>query len=144
MGGIDIVLDLVLVSLLSVTLLQAVRLQRSLGALRQDRAAFESAVSGFDAGARDAEAATARLRTAADGMQAQLQAAGSLKDDLLFLSDRGERLADHLEALVRTGRGLEAGGLANGLGSAAPPPQPEPPVRSQAERSLLLALQARR
>lgn len=136
MGGVDILLELVLVGLLSVTLLHAVRLQRMLGALRQDRATFEAAVSGFDGGARDAEAGLLRLREAATQVDGQLRNATALKDDLLFLSERGERLADQLEALVRSGRGL---------GSAPPAAEPEPPpVRSQAERSLLLALQARR
>ena len=135
MGGIDILLELILVVLLGMTLLHAVRLQRSLAALRQDRAAFDAAVSDFDGGARQAEAGLLRLRDATDRLEGQLRSSGALKDDLVFLSERGERLADQLEALVRSGRGL---------GTAPPPPEPSTPVRSQAERSLLLALQARR
>ena len=136
MGGIDVVLELVLVGLLGFTLLHAVRLQRALAALREDRTAFDAAVSGFDGGARQAEAGLLRLREATERLEAQLRTSGALKDDLVFLSERGERLADQLETLVRSGRGL-------GTAPAAPEP-PATPVRSQAERSLLLALQGRR
>ena len=136
MGGFDIAMELVLVILLSVTLVHAIRLQRVLGAVRGDRAAFDSAITGFDGGARAAEASLAKLRDAADRVETQLRSAHALKDDLVFLSERGERLADQLEHLVRTGRGL-----------ASEPAETEaaaPPVRSAAERNLLLALQGRR
>lgn len=137
MGGVDILLELVLVGLLSVTLLHAIRLQRALGVMRQDRTAFDTAVSGFDGGVREAEASLIRLRDATDRVEGQLRTAEALKDDLAFLSDRGERLADQLEVLVRNGRGL-------GQPHAAPAEPAAPAVRSQAERNLVLALQARR
>ncbi|MGI4952289.1 MAG: DUF6468 domain-containing protein [Janthinobacterium lividum] len=136
MGGIDIVLEVALLGLLSMTLLHAIRLQRTLSALRQDRVAFDAAVQGFDTGTRQVGADLSVLREAADRLEAQLHRSGVLKDDLAYLSERGEKLADQLELLVRTGRSVNV--------TAGASAEPAAPVRSQAERSLLLALQARR
>ncbi len=136
MGGIGSVLDLVVIGLLAATMLYAARLHRALGALRQDRVALDQVVAGFDEGARTAEAGLARLRQAADQMGAQLDRAAALRDDLSYLSDRGEGLADRLDALVRVGRPMAAGPITQA--------EPAGPVRSQAERNLIVALQGRR
>jgi len=136
MGGIDVVLEVALVGLLSMTLLHAIRLQRTLSALRQDRVAFDAAVQGFDTGTRQVGTDLSVLREAADQLEAQLHRSGVLQGDLAYLSERGEKLADQLELLVRTGRSVSV--------TAGSRVEPATPVRSQAERSLLLALQARR
>jgi len=137
-------LDLVLIALLGATLFHALRLERALGVLKQDRAALESLVAGFNDGTRQAEQGIERLRAAADGagrqIARQLDAAATLRDDLRFLLDRGETLADRLDGGVRAARTRLAG---------APPPLPNPApddlrVRSQAERDLLRALRVAR
>jgi hypothetical protein len=106
----DWLLEIALIVLLAITLFHAMRLERALGVLRRDRSALEELVAGFNASTRQAEQGIERLRIAADGagrqIARQVEAATSLKDDLIFLSERGERLADRLDALVRAGRGL--------------------------------------
>ena len=93
--------------LLAATLFHAVRLERALGVLKRDRAALEELVAGFNASTRQAETGIERLRAAADGagrqIARQVDAALSLKDDLTLLVERGDRLADRLDALVRAG-----------------------------------------
>ena len=165
MGGISLIVEMALVGLLSATLLYAVRLQRVLTNFRADRAALHEAVEGFDTGTRKAEAAMASLREAADKLGAQLGHAAALRDDLAFLSERGEALADRLDASVRAGRTLEQApappaiplavppdvaieAMADPAPALAPTPTPTPApasparVRSQAERMLLAALKA--
>jgi len=136
------VLDLALIGLLAATLFHALRLERALGVLKRDRAALEQLIDGFNASTRQAEQGISRLRDVAEGAGRQvvrhIETATILKDDLGLLMERGERLADRLDALVRTGRAL----------TAEPPrlvlTEPEmaemPRVRSQAERDLLRAL----
>lgn len=152
-------LEIVLLVLLAATLFQALRLERALGVLKRDRAALEELVSGFNASTRAAEQGVDHLRTAAEGagrsLQRQIETSTGLKDDLLFLSERGERLADRLETLVRQARGLaqDAPGepvlpLAERSGERpGDPPETgdgERRLHSKAERDLLRALRATR
>lgn len=170
MGVVETAIEITLVCLLGATLVYAIRLHRAIATLRQDRGSLESAVAGFDSGTRQAEAGLARLREAAQHMAGQLSQAVALRDDLVFLSERGEHLADRLDTLVRAGRTIEV--------PLSPPPPLSPPaplrptqdhahpasapsqahaaqaqptvaadapvVRSQAERNLLQALRGTR
>ncbi len=104
------ILELVLVVLLLATLFQALRLERALGVLKRDRGELEALVAGFNASTRQAENGVERLRAAADGagrqLERQIAASQPLKDDLSYLTERGDRLADRLDTLVRTARPL--------------------------------------
>lgn len=145
MGALDWILELVLVGLLALTLLHAVRLQRAVAGLHRERSALGAAVAGFDASTRDAEVGLGRLHHLAQGVAGQvatrIEAAAVLKDDLAFLMERGEQLADRLETLVRAGRGLD--GTRPALEAARPPTEGSR-LHSQAERDLLQALRVRR
>lgn len=148
MGGWQIVLEVALIGLLGATLFHALRLERALGVVRRDRAELEGLLSGFNDSTRQAENGVERLRSAADGagrnIARQIEAAANLKDDLVALIDRGERLADRMDGLVRSNREVEA------PTRRYPAPEPELPesggtrVRSQAERDLLRALRVTR
>ncbi len=108
MAGMEWVLDSLLVILLTATLFHAVRLERALGVLKRDRAELEALVASFNASTRAAEAGVEHLRAATDGsgrqIQRQIDAAAVLKDDLTFLVQRGEGLADRLDDGVRAAR----------------------------------------
>ena len=148
--------DLVLMVLLGATLFQSVRLERALGVLKRDRAALEELAGGFNTSTRQAEQGIERLRTAADGagrqIARQIDTAAALKDDLSFLSERGGRLADRLDTLVREARGLApAPTPARQFALAGPEPGADPDadappsrLRSQAERDLFKALRLAR
>lgn len=103
-------LELVLVALLLATLLQAIRLERALSALKRDQASLESLVTGFNASTHQAESGIQRLRAAVDGagrqIETQIAKSAALKDDLAFLTERGERLADRLDSQVRAAQPL--------------------------------------
>ena len=103
-------LEIVLVGLLGATLFHAIRLERALGVLKRDRAALETLIQGFNASTSQAESGIERLRAAADGtgkqIEVQLARSVALKDDLAFLTERGDRLADRLDLLVRAARPL--------------------------------------
>jgi chromosome segregation ATPase len=133
-------LEFVLVVLLLAMLFHAIRLERALGILRRDRASMEKLVVDFNASTDQAESGIKRLRAAADGagrqIESQLAKSISLKEDLAFLTDRGERLADKLDALVRDNRPREA---RPGRPAAMPPTD-----CSQAELDMLQALRMAR
>jgi hypothetical protein len=67
----------------------------------------------------------------------RLAAVEPMRDDLRYLVERAETLADRLEGLVRTARPLAQ--------EAAPPPEAKPEAaRSEAERALMRALRGSR
>jgi hypothetical protein len=106
------ILELILAGLLAATMFHAIRLERALGVLKRDRAALEELVADFNASTRQAEAGIDRLRVAADGtgrqIARQIDAATELKDDLTFLLERGGKVADRLDGVLRSARPLEA------------------------------------
>src|ERR1700748_3811301 len=108
MTAMEWTLEIVLVVLLGATLFQAIRLERALGVLKRDRASLESLVVGFNASTHQAESGIQRLRSAVDGagrqIELQVSKSLSLKDDRAFLTERGDRLADRLDMLVRIAR----------------------------------------
>lgn len=150
----EMLLDIALIGLLAATLFHALRLERALGLLKRDRAALEDLITGFNDSTRQAEAGIDRLRAAADGagrqIARQLDEARALKDDLAFLTERGSRLADRMDGLVRAGRPMVADITRPAAGEIARPPAAEPETeetlvpRSQAERDLLRALRMAR
>ena len=161
MGGMQWTLELGLVALLVATLFHAIRLERALGVLKRDRAALQGLVQEFNSSTQQAEAGVERLRGAVDGagrqIARQIEGALALKEDLMFLAERGERLADRLDQLVRAGRPMDVAQPRGGNAEARAPAKTrvladdpdadggEPPrVRSQAERDLLLALRSAR
>jgi len=171
-------LELVLILLLAATLFHAMRLERALGVLKRDRAVLEELVAGFNESTRQAESGIERLRSAADGagrqIGKQIEQAQLLHDELDFLADRSDKLAQRLESAIRNARMLQdaqplsasvpaAPAAGAGAPAAVPFARPEPrlgpqaqpagnddaaddmtQLRSQAERDLLRALRAGR
>ncbi len=136
MGTSQWLLEIALTLLLAATLFHALRLERALGVLKRDRATLEALVKDFNASTREAEAGIERLRAAADtigrDLARQSAAAATLKEDLRFLIERAERMADRLDI---------------GPGAASPPlpvPPAGRPLESKAERELLRALRMAR
>lgn len=157
-------LEIALMLLLLLTVFHALRLERALGVLKRDRAALEGLVSEFNASTHAAENGITQLKSAADGAGRQIarhvENAVRLKDDLQFLSERGDRLADRLEKLVREGRAMdrpaesaEPAPIADRYDRGTFPdpadePRAEPPApqraRSRAEQDLMRALRLAR
>ena len=108
MEGAQFLLEAVLVLLLAATLFHALRLERALGVLKRDRAVLEDLVAGFNESTRAAEAGIDRLRASTDGagrqIARQIELAQRLRDDLGFLTERGDKLAERLETGVRSAR----------------------------------------
>lgn len=157
MPGMEWTVELILVALLAATLYQALRLERALGVLKRDRASLESLVAGFNTSTSQAESGIQQLRAAADGtgrqIENQLARSTSLKDDLAFLTERADRLADRLETLVRSARPLAQDRQGPDRPGQDRPTQGRPIAShevtasknaSQAERDLLQALRLAR
>lgn len=133
MSVLEWAVQITVIGLLGATLPMAWRLDRMLRALRADRAALEQGAAGLGDASRHAEAALLRLRATAElaGRQVAERVAGAeeIREDLRYLAERSEALADRLESAVQAARPI--------VGATAPTPQP---VRSEAERELIRAL----
>jgi hypothetical protein len=158
----EVLIEIVLIGMLAATLFHALRLERALGVLKRDRAALEELVVGFNSSTRQAEQGIEKLRSSTDGagrqLAKQIDVAQALRDDLVFLADRGERLADRLDGSVRQARlaapepvtpvspihapALElvhdndrpARPAISRFAAEAPPAPPGPPAEEQGER----------
>lgn len=150
MGLAEWILQLLVVALLGAALPYVLRLERELRALRRDRASLESGAAGLGEATRLAEAALLRLRAAAEGSGRQvaetLARAEPLRDDLRYLIERAEGLADRMEGQIRAARSVAPGAAAPppevaGLAAVSAGPAAGGAVaRSRAERELLQAL----
>ncbi len=115
-----LVLDSLIVVLLLATIVYAATLSRRLSRLRDGRAELERAVRAFSAAAAQADAGIQGLKLAADGvgttLQAEIDSARALRDELTFLVEAGEGLAGRLEAVASNAghaarrRAADAGG----------------------------------
>ena len=127
MNALEWAVQIAVIALLAATLPMAWRLDRMLRALRADRAALEQGAEGLGEASRMAEAALMRLRATAElaGRQVAERVAGaeSIREDLRYLVERAETLADRLEVAVRQARPMATAPAANN-------------VRSEAEREL--------
>ncbi|MBF0268490.1 MAG: hypothetical protein HQL44_07845 [Alphaproteobacteria bacterium] len=128
MASLGIVLDVLMVLLLGAVLAYAVILNRRLSQLRSNKDELARVINAFNEATQRAEASIPRLRKTADDIRTQLEdrieKAVSLKDDLAFMIDRSDSMANRLESSVRMARGETMGG------QAASPPAPSPRLPS--------------
>ncbi|MCE2510737.1 MAG: hypothetical protein J4G10_07160 [Alphaproteobacteria bacterium] len=152
---ISLLLDGLLVALLAATLVYAVILNRRLLSLRKEKSGFEKMLANFNASTLRAEESIHRLKAVADvsskELQQQTSLARTLRDDLAFLVDRGENLADRLEDATRKGRGQAKAATVTKIENAPSasrvvPKRTVPPQgpKSVAERELIQAMQSLR
>jgi hypothetical protein len=133
MNMLEWAVQIAVIGLLGATLPMAWRLDRMLRALREDRVALQQGAEGLGEASRQAESALMRLRATTElaGRQVADRIAGAetIREDLRYLVERAESLADRLEVAVQQARPL--------AGAATPA---APAVRSEAERELIRAL----
>ncbi len=107
-SGIDmpLVLDGVVVVLLIATIGYAVVLNRRIGEMRKWKAEFDRMIASFNQATTRAEAGIQSLKSIASqrgpDLQRSLDKARSLRDDLAYLVERGDTLADRLTESVRS------------------------------------------
>jgi len=161
-----VVLDIVVSALMIATIVYATRLNRRLAALRKNRDDLARTILAFNEATVRAESSIPKLRKAAEeagqALQERVEKAQSLRDDLAFMIERADTMANRLESAVRSARvdgGAPAAAARGGAGATAAAPAPARPAagraggvfalddgddRSEAERELLRALQAMR
>lgn len=97
-------LDIFLAILLVVMIGYAVVLNRRLGEVRRDKSELENLASSFGDSTLKAGESIVKLKNTADDLKERIEKAGTLRDDLVFLLERGTSTADRLEEAVRAAR----------------------------------------
>lgn len=170
-----VVLDIIVSLLLIATIGYAVMLNSRLSALRKNRDDLAKTIVNFNEATMRAESSIPKLRKAAEEaghtLQERVEKAQSLRDDLAFMIERADTMANRLENAVRSARtdAPRSAGPAAQVGTASTPTAPLPrstggsraaqqaaiaaaaagaeaeaDERSEAERELLRALQSMR
>lgn len=170
-----ILLDLLVSILLIATIGYAVMLNQRLTQLRKNRDDLSKIIVSFNEATVRAETAIPKLRKAAEdagqSLQERVEKAQSLRDDLAFMIERADTMANRLENGVRSARTEVRPGPAQGaaqskdsqrasagaterpsqqgsraatLAAAAAASELDVDERSEAERELLRALQSMR
>ena len=120
--NLQLLLETVGAVLLVVMIVYAVRLNRRLTTLQSDKEEFEQLLSSFSESTDRAEASVMRLRTSATetatSLQTNVTKAQTLHDDLTFMIDRAEELANRLEAAIGVARSRREAGSRQGAAAA--------------------------
>jgi septal ring factor EnvC (AmiA/AmiB activator) len=107
-----LVADGLLAVLLLATLVYVARLNRRLGQIRDARQEFEALIARFAEATAQADRSIAGVKAAAAAegkeLQATIDRSRGLRDDLAFLADKANGLADQLEAAIGRARGAVA------------------------------------
>lgn len=162
---ISLMLEALVAALLAATIVYAAILNRKLGRLRADRAELEAQIARFVDCTQRAEASIKHLKAVADEagrtLQQPIDRAMAVRDELVFMIERGDALSEKLSGRIsaaREPRTEDAAAAMPGRGRnpraavpaqdrvAGPAPADEEDVtgRSKAERDLLRALREAR
>jgi hypothetical protein len=111
-----VLLDVVIVLLLVPTIVYAVILNRKLETLRRNRDDLARMIASFQEATTRAEAGIPKMRRAVqdvgETLQSSMEKAQTLRDDLAFMTERADSMANRLEAQLREARGAARPGLA--------------------------------
>jgi hypothetical protein len=133
-------LELILIALLVATLFYAMRLERSIGVLRKDRAGLSDVLSTIRTALDDADRGLQSLQHMADvtgrALTGQIGVATQAQHDMQYLLDRLESVAAKVETVIKAGRIIAT---AEDGSQGAPAPAAKPGY-SKAERDLLKVL----
>ncbi|PWC56662.1 DUF6468 domain-containing protein [Azospirillum sp. TSO22-1] len=172
---VSLVLDLVMMGLLVATIAYAIILNRQIVRLRESRSELAELIQGLNDAMAKADTSVRGMKATAhntgEGLQKTIDKAATLRDELQFMIEAGNTLADRLSGFSddrsRPAAAKPAAGRPQGLrplldeldeGRAAPPPpvarRAPPPDDdrprdgeeglSRAERELLRAIENRR
>lgn len=150
MDNIDLFINLLVIILLIPAIIYVYKLDKNLTLMRQNQKALLKLIEALNEATYKAENSIPKLKSVTESSSNDLKEvvdnAKELKDDLLFINERADNLADRLEDAIKTGRQIKE---ENKISSYEKPheiaPQPEKDddlSRSEAEMELLKALRA--
>ena len=143
MANLELIINIIIIALLVPTILYTYRLNNNLKVLRQNQNSLAQLVNALNDATFKAENSIPKIKSvtehSSEGLKEVVDCAKELKDDLLFINERADNLADRLENVISTGRNLKT---ENDLSKVVEPVQLQVNDRAEAELELLKALRA--
>ena len=146
MDNLDLIINLAIIGLLIPTIIYACRLNKNLEILRQNQSSLARLVESLNDATIKAENSIPKLKTATQNTSGELKevvnSAKNLKDDLIFINERADSLADRLENVIHNSRKIEINNNNKEAPITSPALSDENMSRSEAELELLKALRS--
>ncbi len=110
MTNLELIINLIIIVLLVPTIIYAYRLNKSLNLLRQNQNSLAQLVSSLNEATFKAENSIPKLKSvtqnSSEDLKEVVDSAKELKNDLLFINERADSLADRLENVISTSRNI--------------------------------------
>lgn len=150
MDSFELIINLTIIGLLIPTIIYAYKLNKNLSLLRQNQSSLSQLIASLNEATYKAENSIPKLKSvtehSSEGLKEVIDSAKTLKDDLSFINERADNLADRLENVIHDSRGIKEAAPAAALRAAsAKNIEPDPEIedsRSMAEMELLKALRS--
>ncbi len=111
MNNLEFIIDIVIIALLIPTIIYAYNLNKSLNMLRQNQKSMAQLISALNEATFKAESSIPKLKSvtehSSEGLKEVVDNAKELKNDLLFINERADSLADRLENVISSSRNIE-------------------------------------
>lgn len=108
MDSLDLIINLVIIGLLIPTIIYAYKLNANLTILRKNQNSLAQLVSALNDATFKAENSIPKLKSvtehSSNDLKEVVDSAKELKDDLTFINERADNLADRLEGVIKNGR----------------------------------------
>ena len=109
--SVPVIIDIVVISCLIATIIFAIRLNKRLSRIYKSRDELQEFLNQFTTSMQKADLSIKDLKGIGESVfksaQGQMEQASVLKDDLAFLNERGNEIADKLDHTVREAKGLQ-------------------------------------
>ncbi len=110
MDSLDLIVNIIIIGLLIPTIIYVYRLDKNLTVLRQNQSSLSKLVEALNDATNKAENSIPRLKSVTEhsssGLKEVVDNAKELKDDLMFINERADNLADRLEGAIKNSRGI--------------------------------------
>ena len=111
MDSLELLINLTIIALLVPTIIYAYKLNKNLSLLRENQKSLSQLISSLNEATYKAENSIPKLKTvtenSSEGLKEVIDSAKTLKDDLTFINERADNLADRLENVIHAGREIK-------------------------------------
>ncbi len=146
MDSLELIINLAIIALLIPTIIYAYKLNKNLSLLRQNQSSLSQLISSLNEATYKAENSIPKLKSvtehSSEGLKEVIDSAKNLKDDLTFINERADNLADRLENVISAGREIKPVVTNTRPATMTPAEEKIEDSRSLAEMELLKALRS--